>query len=148
MMFAFVLLMPLLTAFGDDHFVKVEARKLTARQGNDASVTVVVRVSDGYHIQAAELTNDLIPTTVKMDEFAGVNFLPAEFPPGKKFRLEGTDDFLDVYGGRFKVRVPLKVESLSPGKYVLNGELGYQACDSKRCFFPRTIRFRVDLVVI
>ena len=137
-------------AFGiaDDPMVIVKARQVKVKQNRESNVVLRVTVKDGFHVQAARVTNDLIPTTIHVKSLDGVTFLSPELPPSKKFSLEGTDDFLDVYDGRFEIRIPVRVSDVSKGRYSLEGELRYQACDARRCFFPRTVPFAVELVIL
>jgi len=71
-----------------------------------------------------------------------------DFPSTKKFRLEGSDTYLDVYDGRFQIKLMLTpVAKVPAGKFVLKARLGYQACDSKSCLFPRFLDFSIPLEV-
>lgn len=135
-------------ALGEDPIVSVRSEKIKTGINEEAFVILNVSVRDGYHILSNDTGNDLIPTTVDFKGVQGVEVLPAEFPEGRKFRLEGTDDFLDVYDGDFEIRIPMKAVALRPGNYLLEGELRYQACDAKTCFFPREVPFTVDLIII
>lgn len=135
-------------AFGDDPIVSVRTEKITIGVHEKAFVILNVSVKDGYHILSNDTGNDLIPTTVDLKDVQGVEVLPAEFPESRKFGLEGTDDFLDVYDGNFDIRIPIKVVTLRAGNYLLQGELRYQACDAKTCFFPKGVPFTVDLIII
>jgi DsbC/DsbD-like thiol-disulfide interchange protein len=75
--------------------------------------------------------------------------LLCEFPPPKKFRLEDTDIFLDVYDGVFEIRIPITVAKEIPrGIHTLKANLQYQACDNKTCLFPKNITFSFTLKVI
>lgn len=149
-MIHYSLLMSLITAiaFGDDPIVSIRTEKVTIGVNEEAFVILNVSVRDGYHILSNDTGNDLIPTTVDFEDVLGVEVLPAKFPEGRKFRLEGTDDFLDVYDGDFEIRIPIKVVTLRAGNYLLQGELRYQACDAKRCLFPKGLPFTVDLIII
>jgi DsbC/DsbD-like thiol-disulfide interchange protein len=91
----------------------------------------------------------LIPTTIKIDDDKNITTGRQEFPPAKKFKLEGTDDFLDVYDGVFEIRIPFKtIGKIPKGKYILNAKLHYQACDNKICLFPKSIEFSIPIKVI
>lgn len=135
-------------AFNDDPIVSVRTETITIGVKEEALVILNVSVRNGYHILSNDTGNDLIPTTVDIKDVQGVEILPAEFPEGSKFRLEGTDDFLHVYDGDFEIRIPIKAVTLEAGNYLLQGELRYQACDAKTCFFPRGVPFEVDLIII
>ena len=117
--------------------------------GQDLLIKTVVSVKNGYHIQAHEVADELImPTTL---EIAGdKNFVVKKqiFPPTKKFQLTGTDQQLDVYDGEFEIETYVRMpERVQKGVVQLKGKLKYQACDSVRCLFPRTVEFLVDVVL-
>jgi hypothetical protein len=117
--------------------------------GESNRVEIEVNVKEGYHIQANEVNDEsLIPTTleIKSNEYFAIG--KQEFPRTKKFKLEGTDSFLNVYDGKFLVKLfldPLKTAAES--KYILEARLRYQACDSKSCLFPRTVDFSIPVEV-
>lgn len=121
--------------------LKVSIPEVTVTAGENSVIKMKVEIKKGYHIQANKVNDDLlIPTTLKINENKNITTGRQEFPPAKKFKLEGTDNFLDVYDGAFEIKIPFKTTRKTPkGKYLLNAKLNYQACDSKTCLFPKTI---------
>lgn len=132
-----------------DQIVKVESTKVTVKTGSGARVDIPVDVKSGYHIQASNVKDEyLIPTTLELTQQDGILASEIIFPQTKQFKLEGTDEFLDVFDGRFEIKVALKTEKgTKKGLYTLNGKLKYQACDSVRCLFPRTVEFLINVDV-
>lgn len=58
--------------------------------------------------------------------------------------LQDAPDTLVVYGGAFTIKLPVEAPpGAPPATYALEGEFHYQACDSARCFAPRSIPFTV-----
>lgn len=133
----------------NDDLIRIEVTKVNIQAGKEASIRTLVSVKNGYHIQAHEVADELIiPTTL---EIAGdKNFVIKKqvFPPTKKFMLTGTDQYLDVYDGEFEIETSLRVsDRVQKGSRQLLGKLKYQACDSIRCLFPRTVEFLVNVDV-
>ena len=111
-------------------------------------VPIWVTVKEGYHIQANKVDDEnLIPTKLEIKNDT-ITINKQEFPASKKFKLEGTGTFLQVYDGRFQVRLFLSPESKAvEGKYILKASLRYQACDSNSCLFPRVVDFSIPIEV-
>ena len=127
----------------------VHVKESIVYTGKGNWIEIEVSVKEGYHIQANKVKDEsLIPTTL---EIKGNEFLIVkkhEFPRSKQFKLEGTDNFLNVYDGTFLIKLFLgPVKNAAEGKYELTARLRYQACDSRSCLFPRTIDFSIPVVI-
>ena len=133
----------------NDSHVKISSPKVNAQVGHDVSIKIVVSVEDGYHIQAHEVADELIiPTTLEIAGDEGLVVKKQIFPETKKFQLTGTDQHLEVYDGEFEIETHVGIpDHVQKGVVQLKGKLKYQACDSVRCLFPRTVEFLVDVVV-
>lgn len=133
----------------NNDLVKVNAPNVTGHAGRQSMISVSVEVKSGYHIQAHAVKDEfIIPTTLEID--GGKEFVINKqvFPSAKKFKLEGTDQYLDVYDGRFEIQTFFITQKNAQKKvHRLNGKLNYQACDSLRCLFPRHVEFSVDIEV-
>ena len=130
--------------------LKVTVPEVVVSAGESSVIKMKVEIKKGYHIQANKVNDDLlIPTTLKINEDKNITTGRQEFPPAKKFKLEGTDNFLDVYDGAFEIRIPFKtIKKIPKGKYMLNAKLHYQACDNRSCLFPKSIGFSILVIVI
>lgn len=132
-----------------DDIVTVVVPKVIVQAGKHSTMLVSIGVKSGYHIQAHEIDDEfIIPTTL---EIIGNNDFVIQkqiFPPSKKFKLEGTDNYLEVYDGRFEVRVFFTTTRKIQKKiHRLKGKLSYQACDSLRCFSPKIVEFLMEVDV-
>ena len=129
--------------------VTIHTRESIVYTGESNGVEIGVNVKEGYHIQANSVNDEsLIPTTLEIETNEFLTISKKEFPPSKQFKLEGTDSFLNVYDGKFQVKLFLDPDKNVPeGKYVLAARLHYQACDSKRCLFPRIVDFSIPIEV-
>lgn len=132
-----------------DHIVKLDFPPAVVHPGKRSPVGVIVRVGEGYHIQANRVTDELIiPTTLEIDSGSGFIMGKQFFPAPRKFKLEGTDAFLEVYDGSFEIRTVVETLKGTPGgRHRLSGKFNYQACDSVRCLAPRSISFVMELDV-
>jgi thioredoxin:protein disulfide reductase len=106
-----------------------------------ADVVFTFRVADGYHVQAnPPAAKFLVPTSLRLRTACGVKAGPPVYPAPLSFRLEGADQDLAVWNGRFQVTVPLRAGRLAHrGECLLHGTLEYQACDVKRCLAPTSL---------
>ncbi len=128
--------------------VIVNVTEFIVYAGKNTIVPIWVTVKEGYHIQANKVNDeDLIPTTLEVNSDT-ITTIKHEFPPSKEFKLDGTNTFLQVYDGRFQIKLFLSPEAKTRmGKYILKAKLRYQACDSSSCLFPRVIDFSIPIEV-
>ena len=132
-----------------DEIVKVNVPKVIVQAGKSSVINITVEVKNGYHIQANKVDNEfIIPTTLEINGDEKITLKKQIFPSAKQFKLEGTDEHLDVYDGRFEINIFFKArKEIQKGIRQLKGKLNYQACDSVRCLFPRVIDFSIDVEV-
>lgn len=121
-----------------------------APAGQTRHVAIEVIVEPGYHVQAnpAALPN-LIPTAIAVSAPPGVTVGAPRYPAPKRMRLAGGGTELLVLDGRFVVEVPItrvRQGAEAATSLRLDGRLTYQGCDDRRCFFPRTTTFVLDVV--
>jgi hypothetical protein len=129
-----------------DEIVKVHTQKVIVDAGSDSEINIEIEIKNGYHIQANKVKNEFIPTTLEIKGDKEIIVKNKVFPPVKKFKLEGTDEYLDVYDGIFEIGIFFTTKKeIQKGLHHLDGQLNYQACDSMRCLFPRSIEFSVDV---
>lgn len=143
-------LLPCKEQTSTDSIVKVTAPEVTAYAGKSGALYIYVAVKKGYHIQANKVNDEfIIPTTLEINAGEIITTGKQSFPAGKKFRLEGTNGYLLVYDGVFKITIPFKTgEKIQQGKYTLDAKLHYQACDTKTCFSPKTVVFSVAVKIV
>ena len=129
--------------------VTVKATESIVYIGASSMVEIGVDVKEGYHIQANKVNDEsLVPTTLEVKENQYVTISKVEFPPSKQFKLEGTDNLLQVYDGKFPIQLLLSpLAKAKTGKYTLGAKLTYQACDAKSCLFPRGVDFFIPIEV-
>lgn len=130
--------------------LKITIPEIIVRAGESSIIKIEVEIKKGYHIQANKVNDDLlIPTTLEISEEKNITTGRQEFPPAKKFKLEETNIFLDVYDEVFEIKIPVTTTKKIPkGKHTLKAKLRYQACDHKTCLFPKTIDFSFTIKVV
>jgi hypothetical protein len=129
-----------------DEIVKVNTQKVIVNAGSDSVIKIAIEIKDGYHIQANEVKDPFIPTTLEIKGDREIIIKDKVFPPAKKFKLEGTDYYLDVYDGIFEINIFFTTKKeIRKALHHLYGQLNYQACDSVRCLFPKTVEFSLDV---
>ena len=129
--------------------VKITVPEIQVDPGESSTIHIGVEVENGYHLQANKLKDEyLIPTTLTIKTDASIILVKQTFPQSKKFRLQGSDDYLSIYDGDFDLRITFKTtKTIQKGRYNLAATLRYQACDSKSCLSPRTIDFFIPIEV-
>ena len=146
--FWFILLFPV-TVWSQTHFVSFlpEQSKL-AVSGIEAELLLVFRVESGYHIQAdLDQVEDinLIPAELTLGTTEGLTICQVTYPRSKRLWLDGTER-IQVFDKVFTIRGEAEVAGEVPlGKYRVAGALYYQACDARKCFFPRTLEFDLEM---
>ncbi len=105
-------------------------------------------IEEGMHIQADTLSNsNFIPTVLTLEMPEGMKYGRPVFPEMHVIQLAGSEDVMEVFDGRVQVSIPLIHSAIPPGDYHLDGQLYYQACSDQKCFFPRTLKFTIPLLV-
>lgn len=117
--------------------------------GGSADIELGMIINEKFHIQANPASDDfLIPSKIEVNAMQGVISGNPVYPKGELFWLEGTDNPLLVYSGRLSIRMPINILSgMLPGKYKLKGKFFYQACDSSKCYAPRSLFFIIPINV-
>jgi DsbC/DsbD-like thiol-disulfide interchange protein len=125
-----------------------EVLKLKPGQAGEAAVEISVR--DGFHVQANPAANEfLIPLTIAFEPTDALTVGEPRYPAPMRYRLEGTDEDLLVYGGVFTVPLPIRSSRTSPhGLHTLQGNVKYQACDERSCRPPATAPVEVKVRVL
>ena len=117
-------------------------------RGKQMEIAVVMKIRDGYHVNARETTFDyLIPTDLKAEASAGFTTGTVSYPKGTLHKFNFTKDKpLNVYTDTVILRLPVTVESNAPlGEQHIALKLHYQACSTDVCLPPVTLP--VDAVI-
>lgn len=134
----------------DNDFIQLKG-VMSSEIGADGQgmVTVSFQIKEGYHIQANKVNDDnLIPVKLEIESLEGISIGEPIFPGWREFKMEGTSDTFWVFDEILDVQIPLSiVQGKVSGDHLLKGNLNYQACDSRKCFFPRDFKFEVSFTI-
>ncbi len=115
---------------------------ITITQGKASQVPLAFRVIRGYHINSNQPKSEfLIPTALKIGATTDIIIGGTDYPEGHDMSFAfAPDEKLNVYTGDFQVDVSVRpLRSVLPGKYMLRGNLKYQACDNAACYPPKQL---------
>jgi hypothetical protein len=118
------------------------AQLITITQGKASRVPLAFRVIRGYHINSNQPKSEfLIPTALKIGATTDIIIGGTDYPEGHDMSFAfAPDEKLNVYTGDFQVDVSVRpLRSVLPGKYMLRGNLKYQACDNAACYPPKQL---------
>jgi len=119
-----------------------------AARGKQLEIAVVMKIRDGYHVNARETTFDyLIPTDLKADAPAGFKTGAVKYPKGTLHKFNfAKDQPLNVYTDTVVLRLPVAIDAAAPlGEQHIPLKLRYQACSTEVCLPPVTLQ--VDAVL-
>jgi hypothetical protein len=110
-------------------------------RGMTLQVAVVLKIKQGFHVNAREVSADyLIPTEVRTEVPAGFKLGEVIYPKGtlQSFAFSKNTQ-LNVYTDTVTVRLPLTVLANAPlGAQHFAMKLKYQACSQEICLPPVT----------
>ena len=120
----------------------ITARFLTAadklKPGDSYQLAMEIQINPPYHINAQKPSEDyLIPTTLAIEAPEGVALGKFNFPKSQMKKFAFSEKTLAVYEGTIHIFTSISIASeFSESAVVLNGVVGYQACDDQTCLAP------------
>ena len=125
--------------------VRVLAQEATLAPGESGEMLVLVKITNGYHVNANPPSLPYLKATeleLKPAEGISIEFITYPDPLIRTFSFSETP--LKVYEGDTQLKVRLKADQkVAPGKHNLAAKLRVQACDDKVCYAPGVL----DIVV-
>lgn len=110
-------------------------------RGMSFQVAVVLKIRNGFHVNAREVTEDyLIPTDLRAEVPAGFKLGTVAYPKGtlQTFTFSKNKK-LNVYSANVTILLPLTVLASAPlGTQHIPMKLRYQACSTEICLPPVT----------
>jgi AhpC/TSA family/Disulphide bond corrector protein DsbC len=115
--------------------------------GNLVTLTAEVRLPPDVHVYAPG-TKGYKTVKLTIDPLPDFEIRQASHPSAKILYLPAIKERVPVFEGVFRIRQEMKVNSMAEfsgalgadGKNItINGNLEYQACDSKICFLPASV---------
>jgi DsbC/DsbD-like thiol-disulfide interchange protein len=118
-----------------------------AARGSSLQIAVVLKIRQGFHINAREKSEDyLIAPDLKVDPPAGFKIGEVSYPKGTLENFSFSKKPLNVYQGTVTLRMPLTALASAPlGEQHIPMKLRYQACSTEICLPPVTVN--VDAII-
>ncbi|HUJ94581.1 MAG TPA: protein-disulfide reductase DsbD domain-containing protein [Terriglobales bacterium] len=123
----------------------------TVTRGKPGTVELRFRVSSGFHVNSNTPKSEfLIPTALNLEAPTDIVVGKITYPDGEEMSFPfSPNDKLSVYTGEFPLQVVVRPLSIVvPGKYMLRGELKYQACDNAACYPPKKLPVEFEVKVV
>jgi hypothetical protein len=124
---------------------------ITVTRGKSNPVHLRFRVSSGFHVNSNTPKSEfLIPTVLKISAPTDIVIGRVTYPAGSEMSFTfAPDDKLSVYTGEFPVVVEVRpLAEVITAKYMIRGELRYQACDNAACYPPKKLPVQFEVKVI
>ncbi len=134
---------------GQDEFVIFQPEKTEVRKIQEKyEVRLSFMILDGYYIQAEEdVPENIIATRVSFQEDKSHEIISYEIASKKEKTIYLDTIAHAVLSDELVLLVTIKPK---PGKFQqdgkLRGELVYQACNNRQCFYPRSLNFEVEFI--
>lgn len=118
-----------------------------ARQNEELTIVIPFNIIEGYHIQAASDTKDnLIATEVVFEQNVNYKIVTQNFTLTNYETVVLNEFTHRVLSKSLEMTITLKLSTGSVDSSMkLKGQLLYQACDDKQCYFPRILDFKITL---
>jgi hypothetical protein len=124
---------------------------VSVTRGRSNSVNLRFRVGSGFHVNSSHPKSEfLIPTALKLSTPTDIVIGKVTYPAGTEMSFAfSPEDKLSVYTGEFPVVVEVRpLAEVIPAKYMIRGELKYQACDNAACYPPRKLPVQFEVQVV
>ncbi len=127
------------------------AHMVTVTRGKRSRVSLRFHVGAGFHVNSNHPRSEfLIPTALKLNPPTDIIIGGVSYPAGEEVSFAfAPEDKLSVNTGEFPVTVDVRpLAGVFPARYMIHGELRYQACDNAACYPPRKlpVQFEVNVV--
>ncbi|MBS1851895.1 MAG: disulfide bond formation protein DsbC [Acidobacteria bacterium] len=123
----------------------------TITRGKPGTVQLSFRVPNGFHVNSNTPKSEfLIPTALKLNPPTDIMVGKITYPAGEELTFPfSPEEKLSVYTGAFPVAVVVRpLAGVVPGKYMLRGQLRYQACDNSACYPPKQLPVEFEVKVV
>lgn len=128
----------------EKQFVKLVSSNVEVKE--EAGVTNIklpFEILNGYHIQPEQTEDNLIATQIEVELMGSYKLMSTSFIADNETIVMGKNK-MDVVSNKLEVNLKIKTSSASPIN-TLRGRLYYQACDKRKCYFPRELLFEIQL---
>ena len=127
------------------------APTVAVTRGKANTVSLRFHLGAGFHVNSNHPKSEfLIPTALKLNAPTDIMIGGVSYPPGEEMSFAfAPDDKLSVFTGDFPVTVEVRpLAGVLPAKYMIHGELRYQACDNAACYPPKKLPVQFEVKVV
>ena len=115
--------------------------------GRDFQIAVVVKIAEGWHVNANPTREGLIPTTIALPEMSNISFGEVVYPAGDTLNIASIG-IASVYHDTITIGVPVTLLQSAPIEPItLDLQLEYQACNDEQCLLPETLNVTIPINV-
>ena len=116
--------------------------------GRDFQIAVVVKIAEGWHVNANPAREGLIPTEVTFPDTPNFTFGKVIYPTGDILNLASIGE-APVYHDTITIGIPATLLQNTPiGSTTLDLQLRYQACNDEQCLLPETLSVAIPINVV
>jgi hypothetical protein len=118
-------------------------------RGSDFQIAVVLKIRDGFHINARQASADyLIATDLRAELPAGFQSGEITYPKGQLRRFSFSKTPLNVYENKVVIRMPMNATADVPtGAAHIPLKVRYQACSTDACLPPVTLAVDATITI-
>ena len=119
------------------------------QRGGKCPVAIELTVANEWHINANPAHPDfMIPTEIKITSEQKVKMTKVKYPEHELLEVEGQDEPSHVYGGKVIIYALLETDAAEMAeKADVEVEIKFQACNSKTCEPPDSIKLKGKLTL-
>lgn len=119
------------------------------QRGGKCPVAIELTIANEWHINANPAHPDfMIPTEIKITSEQKVKMTKVKYPAHELLEVEGQDEPSHVYGGKVIIYALLETDAAEMAeKADVEVEIKFQACNSKTCEPPDSIKLKGKLTL-
>ncbi|HLF47244.1 MAG TPA: protein-disulfide reductase DsbD domain-containing protein [Chitinophagaceae bacterium] len=131
------------------HVKLAETPVINLKRGEQIIATIKFEIAREFHIMSDNPgIENFLPTTFKIEPVKEIEFGKIIFPASSTFKIKGTEEIFNVFDSTIIIKIPVSAgKKVVKGKYESKGNLFYQACDNRKCYFPKEFKFPVTIIV-
>lgn len=108
-------------------------------------LSVEIKIEPGLHLYGRPIPDGYFPLSIEVAPLDGVEVGAVRWPEPKPFRVPELDEQFFVYEGDVRVSLPVTFTRRDAGDQTLEIAIRYQACSTRECFAPNTVRLRLPV---
>ena len=117
--------------------------------GKEFKIAIVVKIAEGWHVNANPTRDPLIPTEITAPEMQNITFGDVVYPDGDALNLVSIGGVASVYHDTITIGIPATLLKSAPIETTtLDLQLTYQACNDEQCLFPETVDVIIPIEVV